>query len=412
MKSFIYPPGKRILQIAHNHPSFSPGGTELVAHALHREALERGHDSWFLAAAEPIHLTPNLGTQMVAISGDHRESAIFAPAFSRFDFAQPDSGGFLWELQRYIEAVKPDIVHFHHLLNFGLESLFLIRSMLPQAEIYFTLHDYYAICADNGQLYHHETGSRCSGPSLRNCAKCVASRSVNDFTLRRISFENALACCDRIFSPSHFLKDMIERHLALPVPIEVLENGYFGPDIAPAALPDSAEGEVQFGYMGNISAIKGLPDLLDACDLLAGRGEVKFRLHVHGSQLFEDKTLAERIERSKNELKTSIRYYGRYAQADVARCYGTFECLVFPSVWWENAPLVLYEALHHQRDIVAYPHGGGAEFVRRHGRGLLAEQSDPQSLADAMETAARTILARRQTDAKIAVANPEATITG
>jgi len=396
MKSFIYPPGKRILQIAHNHPAFSPGGTELVAHALHREALNRGCDSWFLGAAEPIHLTPNLGTQMIAVTPDHRESAIFAPAFSRFDFAQPDHGGFLWELRHYLDEIRPDIVHVHHLLNFGLESLFLIRSLLPEAEIYFTLHDYYAICANNGQLYRHETRSRCDGPTLRDCAKCVPHRSVNDFTLRRLSFENGLALCDRIFSPSRFLKDMVERNLTLRVPVEVLENGYFGPDVAPEPWPAAADGEVQFGYMGNISSIKGLADLLDACDLLAERGNVKFRLHVHGSQLYDDPVLAERIERSKRELQSSIQYHGRYAQADVARCYGTFECLVFPSVWWENAPLVLYEALHHQREIVAYPHGGGAEILRSHGSGVLAEQSNPLSLAIAMERAALAILAGRQ----------------
>lgn len=395
MKSFIYPPGKRILQIAHNHPSFSPGGTELVAHALHREALRRGYDSWFLGAAEPVHLTPNLGTQMIPMTADHREAAIFAPAFSRFDFAQPDSGGFLWELRHYLDEVRPEIVHVHHLLNFGLESLFLIRSILPEAEIYFTLHDYYAICANNGQLYNHETRTRCDGPSLRACAKCVPQRSINDFTMRRISFENALALCDRIFSPSDFLKDMVERHMKLPVPIELLENGYFGPDVPPTPLPDAVEGEVQFGYMGNISAIKGLADLLDACDLLAERGRVKFRLHVHGSQLFEDKVLADRIERSKRDLGAAVHYYGRYAQADVAQCYATFECLVFPSVWWENAPLVLHEALHHRRDIIAYPHGGGAEILRRHGKGVLAEQSNPLSLSFAMEKAALAALARR-----------------
>lgn len=61
---------------------------------------------------------------------------------------------------------------------------------------------------------------------------------------------------------------------------------------------------------------------------------------------------------------------------------------------------MLYEALHHQRGIVAYPHGGGAEILRQHGHGLLAEQSDPQALAAAMETAARAILARRRDGAR------------
>lgn len=399
MKSFIYPPGKRILQIAHNHPSFSPGGTELVALALHREALARGYDSWFLGAVEKLHLTPNLGTQMVAITPDQRESAIFAYVFRRFDFAQPDSGGFLWELKNYIGEIKPDIVHLHHLLNFGLESLFLIRELLPKAEIYFTLHDYYAICANNGQLYNHESRSRCDGPNIRQCAKCMPQFTSNDFTMRRLSFENALALCDRIFSPSYFLKEKIEAHLKLRVPIEFLENGYFGPEIEPAPLPRVVGDEVQFGYMGNISAIKGLPDLLDACDLLAERSTIKFHLHVHGSQLFEDKALTDRIDRSKKGPGRLVQYHGRYEQRDIPRVFGTFECLVFPSVWWENAPLVIYEAMHHKRDIVCYPHGGAAEILRRYDTGRLADSSDPLALSYAMEAAAEAILAKRHNQA-------------
>lgn len=300
-----------------------------------------------------------------------------------------------WELKNYIEEIKPDIVHIHHLLNFGLESLFLIRELLPKAEIYFTLHDYYVICANNGQLYNHDTRSRMDGPDIRQYLKSMPQYTPNDFTMRRLSFENALALCDRIFSPSYFLKEKVEAHLKLRVPIEFLENGYFGPDVEPAPLPRVMGNEIQFGYMGNISAIKGLPDLLDACDLLAERGAIKFRLHVHGSQLFEDKALAERIDRSKKELGRLVHYHGRYEQRDIPRVFGTFECLVFPSVWWENAPLVIYEAMHHKRDIVSYPHGGAAEILRRYNIGILAESSDPLALSYAMETVAGSILAKR-----------------
>ena len=52
--------GKRILQIAHNHPRFHPGGTELTALALHREALEQGLDSWYLGALDETRLPPDV----------------------------------------------------------------------------------------------------------------------------------------------------------------------------------------------------------------------------------------------------------------------------------------------------------------------------------------------------------------
>ena len=394
MKSFIYPAGKRILQIAHNHPDYSPGGTELTALALHREAQRRGADSWFLGAAEKLHLTPNSGTQTVAVSQDHRESAIFTYIFDRFHLSQTDSHGFLRELSSYLEEVRPDIIHVHHFLNFGLESIFVIRKVLPASKIYLTLHDYYLICANNGQLYKHDIHERCGGPSLRACEKCLPDFGPTDFTMRKLAVENALFLCDRIISPSHFLKQKIETHLKLNKEIEVIENGYFGPDDAPAPYPARQGDEVQFGYLGNISAVKGLSDLLDACDMLVERASINFRLHVHGSQLFQDQSLHDRIESSKASLGRRVKYYGKYTRDEIPRLFARFECLVFPSVWWENAPLVIYEALHHQRMIVAYPHGGAAEILERHGTGILAAASDPEALSFAMERAGRAILDR------------------
>jgi hypothetical protein len=68
----------RILQIAHNHPRFHPGGTELTALALHRQALMSGLDSWYLGALDETQILPNLGTQMIALSADQREAALCA----------------------------------------------------------------------------------------------------------------------------------------------------------------------------------------------------------------------------------------------------------------------------------------------------------------------------------------------
>jgi glycosyltransferase involved in cell wall biosynthesis len=48
---------------------------------------------------------------------------------------------------------------------------------------------------------------------------------------------------------------------------------------------------------------------------------------------------------------------------------------------------VIYEALHHGKPVVAYPHGGAAEILRRHKTGILAAQSRPEALADAMQIA-------------------------
>jgi glycosyltransferase involved in cell wall biosynthesis len=377
--------GRRILQIAHSHPRFHPGGTELTALALHREALKAGIDSWYLGALDKTQVQPNLGTQMVALSDDQREAALFSDSFRLFALAQEDQHGFLREFREYLTLIRPDVVHLHHLINFGLDSLYLIRSVLPDTRIILTLHDYYLICAYYGQLYKHEVKQRCPGPTLAECLKCFPERNANDFAMRKLDIRNALSLCDQFVSPSCFLKEKFARYLDLPHEIAVVENGYLGADTAPAMRRKTTDETVVFGYFGNISAIKGLEDLLDAADILVKGGNGNFRLHIHGSQLFEDKVLYGRMEAARQSLGDRIRFFGLYQPEDMGRLLEDVDCIAFPSVWWENAPLVVYEALFHRRQVVSYPHGGAPEILARYGTGILALRSDPPALAEAMK---------------------------
>ncbi|MDB5524666.1 MAG: hypothetical protein JWM58_2429 [Rhizobium sp.] len=375
---------QRILQIAHNHPRFHSGGTELTALALHHEARRRGLDSWYLGALDNSQILPNGGTNMIALSADSREAALATDRFSRFHLMQQDYFGFLREFRGYLEMIRPDVVHMHHILNFGLEALYVIRSALPDARIVFTLHDFYLICANNGQLYKHDRNERCPGPTLVECLKCFPQHSPNEFAMRASGVTHALSLCDALISPSHFLKSKFDQYLATNQEIMVVENGYLGADVPPATGPEREARAVTFGYFGNISAVKGLGDLLDAADSLLERGAEDFRIAVHGAQLFEDKNLLDRMERAKTTLGKRIRFFGQYKPEDMNSHMEDIDCLVFPSVWWENAPLVIYEALYHRRQVVSYPHGGAPEILARYGAGVIARHSDPASLADAM----------------------------
>jgi glycosyltransferase involved in cell wall biosynthesis len=382
--------GPRVLQIAHNHPSFHPGGTEIVALALHREALAQGFDSWFLGALEPDQKIANPGTQMTALTPDHREAAILFDAFDYFALAQDDHYGGLREFAFYLRQVRPDVIHVHHILHFGLELFLAIRRNLPDAKIILTLHDYYLVCPNHGQMFKHQTMRRCSGPTLADCMACFPGRPAADFVMRRLAIARALSLVDHLVAPSHFLKTMFETHLADCPPITFVENGFVGlgsnrPAGAPCPpCPNHASPPV-FGYFGNISAVKGLADLLEAAEHLDRRGHAGFCLHVHGSQLFEDAALAGRIEKAKDRLGDRLRLFGRYEGSDIATHYDAVDHVVFPSLWWENAPLVIYEALHHGKNVIAYPHGGAPEILARYGTGILARRSDPYALADAME---------------------------
>jgi glycosyltransferase involved in cell wall biosynthesis len=64
--------------------------------------------------------------------------------------------------------------------------------------------------------------------------------------------------------------------------------------------------------------------------------------------------------------------------------------IVVPSIWWENAPLVIQEAFLHRRPVIVSNIGGMAEAVRDGTDGLHVRPDDPVSLANAMRRAIDT----------------------
>jgi glycosyltransferase involved in cell wall biosynthesis len=61
---------------------------------------------------------------------------------------------------------------------------------------------------------------------------------------------------------------------------------------------------------------------------------------------------------------------------------------VVPSLWWENAPLVILEAFRHRRPVIAADIGGMAEMVGHGVNGLLFRRADVRDLERAMVHAA------------------------
>jgi len=62
--------------------------------------------------------------------------------------------------------------------------------------------------------------------------------------------------------------------------------------------------------------------------------------------------------------------------------------VVVPSLWWENAPLVILESFRHRKPVIAADIGGMAELVQHGRNGLLFRRGDAGDLARIMSRAA------------------------
>ena len=136
------------------------------------------------------------------------------------------------------------------------------------------------------------------------------------------------------------------------------------------------------GWIGRMTAIKHLPDVLGAFALLRERG-VDARLCLVG-----DGPDRELVERRAHELGIAREILFVGYQQDVAPYYGLFDALLLPS-GNEGTPVVAIESLAAGTPVVATAVGGVPDVVENGTDGFLAPVGDVEALAGALERLAR-----------------------
>jgi glycosyltransferase involved in cell wall biosynthesis len=138
----------------------------------------------------------------------------------------------------------------------------------------------------------------------------------------------------------------------------------------------------RMGYIGGIAPHKGVHVLVEAFRRVADPG---ITLDVHGS-LSVAPAYVERL-RAAAAGDPRIRFHGGFPEGAQARILSGLDLVIVPSVWWENSPLVVLEALAEGVPVVASAIGGLPEIVPE-GAGLLVPPADVDALSLALGAAA------------------------
>jgi glycosyltransferase involved in cell wall biosynthesis len=376
---------RRILVIAHNHPDLHPGGTEIFAHDLAKAYRSEGCEVLFLGATNAIHRQPHPGTAFQATGADG-DLLLWSGHFDRFHLSQIDHYGTLQDLGSLLTEFRPDVIHVHHLMLIGAELLALARRLLPQAAIVMTLHDYYPICHHDGLMVRPSDGQRCTGASPAKCHGCFPEIGPDRFLLRERFLKTHLSAVDRFVAPSRFLR---QRYVDWGLPsekIEVIANA------RPAQMPvphrHTHGARNRFGYFGNLNPWKGVLPLLQAAKLLRDEGADSFELRIHGGAPFQSEAFATALDEALAEAGAGVVHCGPYRRDEMPALMAEIDWVVMPSIWYENAPLVIQEAFQHLRPVIASNIGGMAEMVRDGADGLHARPGDPRHLAQVLHRAA------------------------
>ena len=356
--------------MAHAHPDFSLGGGEIAAYNLFKAYKDNPdvQDAWFLARADrgrgptgQITLRrPNEYLWEQAVHDWHLMKAVHQESVTTW-FAD------------LIRALRPTVVHTHHYAHLGLEYLRVIKQVDPAIKIMMTLHEYMAICRNNGQMIKTGSFKLCSRATHDECHQCFPDKSPEDFWLRKHYFMSHFELVDQFVSPSEFLR---QRYIDWGLPadkIVVIENGQSDePPLPPRPL---AEGETRnrFGFFGQINPFKGLDVLLQALHEMPKAERKKIVLEVHGANLeHQSADFQRKIEDLRRPLikQGVVQWVGPYQPHELRSRMANVDWVVVPSIWWENSPMVIQEALVCGRPLLVSNLGGMAEKVKDGSTGM------------------------------------------
>jgi glycosyltransferase involved in cell wall biosynthesis len=262
-----------------------------------------------------------------------------------------------------LEDLRPDIIHLHHYVHFGVEMLYQIKKILPDAKIVITLHEYLAICHHFGQMVKKGSYNLCYRASPQDCSRCFPEIDPSDFFLREKFIKMFFDLVDHFISPSHFLAD---RYVTWGVDkgrISVIEN-IIASSLIPGGMPLAKSEVLKVGFFGQISKLKGIEVLLNCAALLAEDPDAKVHFDIYGDYHSQPQEFQTAFLTQLEKAGANVSYHGAYQQTQVDRLMCGVDVVLVPSIWWENSPVVIQEALRNRRPVVCSNIGGMAEKVR------------------------------------------------
>lgn len=366
---------KKIIFISHGHPELSKGGAEVASWNLYELLKEQGYNCLYIARTDGA----SHGGSTFSSRG---EEVLFHTGMSDwFNLSTSHLKPLFTDLNELIAQFSPDVVHVHHYAHMGIELFPAIRKAAPKAKIVFTLHEFMAMCMHNGQMVKRETLKLCNKALPADCHKCFPSHSPGDFFLRKNYVLDQFSYVDEFVSPSDFLA---KRYVEWGLPAEklhVIENVL--PNLEPAKprVLNHGEKRTKLAFFGQVNPYKGLDILLKAISLLPEEVKEQIQLDIHGANLdIQTSEFKEKVEALLDDVADIVDLRGPYESEQLPSRMAECDWVVIPSIWWENSPVVIQEAIHLGRPLIGSNIGGMKEKIDGIA-GLTFEARSAASLA-------------------------------
>lgn len=415
---------KRIVQVVHDFLPGYPHGTENYTYHLSKELQKinkvyifcRERNDSFRKGFSKDELFDGLPVRRLYFNPPLTFEATYRNSFVDKEF------------ECFLDVIKPDIVHFQHLVRLSASMIEITKRRHIPAIL--TLHDFWFLCPQIQLLTNN--GQTCSGPdSKAKCANCEkifytygrlqssessydrkvkflkyppeplktakklipsrlrtalkekflktypATTSITpDMIAERLRFlRDMLDKVDRILAPSGSL---IQKFIDYGIPKNRILHLDYGIDHKPLAnFRKEPSNKFRFGFVGGSTEHKGIRVLIEAFNRIK-ENDVALSIFGPWHQSYLSKL------RRKLHTDSRITFHGPFSNKEISSVFSKFDVLVYPSIWYENQPIAILEALLAKIPIVTSNLGGMAELVQDRVTGLLFEAGNPEDLSQKM----------------------------
>jgi glycosyltransferase involved in cell wall biosynthesis len=367
-----------VLIVSNMYPPHVIGGAEIVAH---RQAAQLALRGWDVAAF----------TGRFA-EGSDRSGALELEEFEglpvyRINHVsfEPDAN-FRWQkanqfLASIIESRRPKLVHFHNPIGLGAELIRVAKRM--GIKVVVTLHDHWGFCFKNTLI--RNDNSICS--DFEDCENCRPSISLDNgvslpIRLRRDYVAWCLEHADLLISPSRSLANNYRKFGFSEGRLSVVSNGIDLPSISGGLR--SPEIKIKFLAASYLGEHKGIPTLLEALRILLKKPKLagKWQIVIAGHGHLESSVKALAYDPG---ARKHVKFAGRLPRVELLEALGEAHVVILPSVWPENEPVIILEAIASGAAVIATDIGGNRDIFEAYSPGFLCLPRDADDLAQKME---------------------------
>jgi glycosyltransferase involved in cell wall biosynthesis len=404
----------KITLTVHHFPPNYLAGTEVYTFRLANWLLRRGHTVDVICIESITDAAPG---EIRHTHEVYEDLSVYRLYFNLGQAADPfrhsyDNPAIGRWFADFLQRERPDLVHLHS--GYLMSASIVAATKQQFLPLVVTLHDFWFVCPRITLL--KPTGVVCRVPkNVAECAWCLAmdkrrfrwpelaSRGAagvlaqallaspagagllgiqpdaGEIARRRRVLIEALKQADLILSPSEFLRGIFVEQGIDPAKILYsrlgLDSGHWNVSSAADRMPSR---HLRFSYIGQLVPHKGVHLLIAAFNRLS-HSRRPARLIIYGNTSAFPRYAQRLYAMAKHN--PAIELAGQFENREVANILRQTDVLVVPSIWYENSPVAILEALTTGTPVVGSNLGGIPELVQHDVNGLLYQAGSVADLA-------------------------------